>query len=87
MTVTVKLVFAVSVPSFTVRVMLAEPAWFAAGVTVTVRLAPLPPKTTFAFGTSVGFDEVAESVRLATEVCASETVIGKAALDWLTVRV
>ena len=53
-----------SVPSLTVTVIVAVPLWFAAGVTVTVRLAPLPPKTMFASGTSVWFDEVAVTVRL-----------------------
>ena len=32
-------------PSLTVTVMVAEPDWLAAGVTVIVRLAPLPPST------------------------------------------
>ena len=51
-----------SVPSLTVSVMVAVPLWFAAGVTVTVRAAPLPPRTMFASGTSVWFDEVAVTV-------------------------
>ena len=44
-------------PSLTVTVMLAVPFWLAAGVTVTVRLAPLPPNTMFPLGTSVGLFE------------------------------
>jgi hypothetical protein len=42
-----------NVPSLTVTVIVAEPFAFAAGVTVTVRLAPVPPNTMFAFGTNV----------------------------------
>src|SRR5690349_17767339 len=39
-TVTLKLELAVFVPSLTTTVICAVPVWFAAGVTVTVRLAP-----------------------------------------------
>ena len=54
----------------------------AAGCTVTVRLAPEPPKVILAFGTRVGFEEVPDSVRLATGVSKSPTVneMGPAAL-------
>ena len=41
---------------------------------MTVRLAPLPLKTMLAVGTSVVFDEPAETVRFATGVSASPTV-------------
>ena len=40
--------------SVTVTVIVAVPNWFASGVTVTVRFAPLPPNTMFALGTSAG---------------------------------
>ena len=40
-------------PSFIVTVIVAVPVWFAAGVTVTVRLAPPPPNAMFATGTNV----------------------------------
>ena len=40
-------------PSLTVSVIVAVPVCPAAGVNVTVRFAPLPPKTMFASGISV----------------------------------
>lgn len=43
-------------------------------MTVTVRLAPDPPKTMFAVGTSVVFDELPETVRLPAAVSWSPTV-------------
>ncbi len=52
-TVNTNVSVAVNVPSLTVTVIVAEPDKFAAGVTVTVRFAPEPPKTIFAFGTNV----------------------------------
>src|SRR6185437_6422701 len=52
-TVNVKALFAVLVPSLTVTVIVAVPDLPDAGVTVTVRLAPEPPKTMFAVGTRV----------------------------------
>jgi hypothetical protein len=77
-TVSRNVVGVVVVPSPTVTVIVDEPAWFAAGVTVTVRLAPLPPNTTFAFGTTVVSDEVADTVRLAAAVSTSPTVTASA---------
>ncbi len=74
LTVSTKGSLAVSAPSLTVTVIVAVPLWFAAGVTVTVRLAPLPPNTMFAVGTSVGLDELPLSVRLPAAVSASPTV-------------
>ena len=52
-------------PSVTVTVIVAVPDWFATGVTVTVRFAPLPPNTMFAFGTSAVFDELPVTTRFA----------------------
>jgi hypothetical protein len=52
-TVSKKVSLALSDPSLTVTVIVAVPLWPLAGVTVTVRLDPLPPKTMFAFGTKV----------------------------------
>src|SRR5882672_5351595 len=57
LTVSWKLVLVLNCPSLTVTVIVAHPNWLAAGVSVTVRFAPLPPKTMFAFGTSVRSDE------------------------------
>ena len=51
-----------------------RPEWFAAGVTVTVRLAPVPPNTMFAFGTRAVFDELPVTIRLAAAVSTSPTV-------------
>ncbi len=45
-----------------------------AGVMVTVRLAPLPPKMMLAFGTNVVLDELPETVKLPAAVSASSTV-------------
>ena len=50
-------------PSLTVTVIVVVPVCPAAGVSVTVRLAPLPPKTMFAFGTSAGLVELPLTVR------------------------
>ena len=73
-TVTAKLLFVLALPSLTVTVMVAVPTCAATGVTVTVRLAPLPPKTMLAFGTKVGLDEFPLSVRMVSAVSASPTV-------------
>ena len=72
-TVSTKLVLVLSEPSLTVTVIVATPLWLAAGVTVTVRLAPLPPKTMFAFGTNVGLDELPLTVKLPAAVSTSLT--------------
>jgi len=77
----VNVVLAVRVPSLTVTVICAEPVWPAAGVTVTVRFAPLPPNVIFAFGTNVVADELPDTVRLSTEVCESPTVNASALVD------
>ena len=61
-------------PSLTVSVIAAVPVCPDAGVSVTVRFAPLPPKAMFAFGTSVGFDEPPLSVKLPAGVSTSPTV-------------
>ena len=69
-------VLVVTEPSPTVIVMMVFPDWFAAGVTFTVRFAPEPPKTMFAFGATVGFEELPERVRFPAGVSASPTVNG-----------
>jgi len=86
-TVTLKLLLAVRLPSLTVMVINAVPVWPAAGVTVTVRFAPLPPRTMFAVGTRVVEEEVFVRVRFAAEVCASPIVNGIAAVAWPEVTV
>ncbi len=74
MTVKTNVSVAVKVPSLTVTVIVAEPDKFAAGVTVTVRFAPEPPNTIFAFGTNVVSLELPLTVNDATAVSASPTV-------------
>jgi hypothetical protein len=73
-TVSTKVSLAVREPSLTVTVIVALPFWLAAGVTVTVRLAPLPPKTMFPLGTNPVLEELPLSVRLPAAVSASPTV-------------
>ena len=75
---------AVVVPSLTETVMVAEPVWPVAGVTVTVRFAPEPPKTMLFVGTKVGFDELFDKTRLPSEVSGSPMVNGIAAVGVLT---
>jgi hypothetical protein len=60
--------------SATVIVIVVDPDWPAAGVTVTVRFAPLPPNRMFVAGTSVAFDEAPTSVRLPAAVSMSPIV-------------
>src|ERR1039457_5491381 len=73
-TITEKVELAALVPSLTVTVMGTTPVWPAAGVTVTVRLLPLPPKTMLALGTSAVLAEVADNARLAAGVSRSPTM-------------
>ena len=73
-TVRVKVSLVLAVPSLTLTVIVADPFWLAAGFTVTVRLAALPPKTMFALGTSVVLDELPVKVRFAAAVSTSPTV-------------
>jgi hypothetical protein len=74
--VTTKLVLVLLGPSFTVTVIVAVPVCPAAGVTVTVRLAPDPPNTIFALGISTGLDDAALNCRFAAATLASPTVNG-----------
>ncbi len=46
-----------------------------------MRFAAVPPRTTFATGTRVVFDEAAVTVRLLVAVCASPTVKARAAVE------
>src|SRR5436190_1993898 len=86
-TVRTKLSLAVSEPSLTVAVIVAEPNWLLAGVTEIVRLAPEPPKTMPLLGTSAGLDEELLRTRLEAAVSASPTVnpIGSADPPWTIV--
>src|SRR5439155_1510426 len=67
--VRVILVLALRDPSLTVSVIVAVPTWPLAGVTVTVRFPPLPPNTMFALGTSVGLEELADTVKIGRAAC------------------
>src|SRR5436189_1647234 len=73
-TVSTNVSLADNAPSLTVTVMVVVPLCPAAGVTVTVRLEPLPANTMFAFGASAGLEDVPLSVRAPTAVSASLTV-------------
>ena len=77
-TVTLKVSLVVWVPSLTLSVIVAVPVLSAAGVTLTVRFAPLPPKSMFALGTSVVLDDVADSVSEPAEVRSSPMRKGSA---------
>ena len=74
----------VAKPSLTVSVMLAVPVWPEIGVTVAVRLPLLPPKTMPATGASEVLSELADKVRLAEAVSASEIVNGIGEVEVLT---
>lgn len=80
-TVTTKLSEEVRLPSLTVTVIVAEPDWPAAGVTVTVRLEPLPPNTTPDVGIKVVFEDERVRVKLFAAVSASLTVNASAPVE------
>ena len=62
--------------SMTVTVMVVLPAWPGSGVTVRLRLVPLPLKTILVLGTSAGLEDWAVTSKLLTGVSASPTVNG-----------
>ena len=61
-------------PSDTVIVMVEVPLWLPAGVIITVRFAPVPPKTMLASGTTVALLDAAVNVRPAGGDSASPNV-------------
>src|SRR5205085_6575706 len=69
--VNMKELLAAACPSDTRIVITAVPVWPRAGVTVTVRLEPLPPKTMLPFGTKRVSDEVPVRGRLDGAVSTS----------------
>src|SRR6266576_3369276 len=73
-TVSRKLLLARNCPSLTLTVIVALPVSSVASVTVTVRVAPLPPNTMLFSGTSVGLDELPLNVRLPATVSTSPIV-------------
>jgi hypothetical protein len=66
-------VLVLAAPSLTLTVIVAVPVWPLTGITVTV-WTPLLKQTMFAFGTSVGLEDVALSIRLPTGLSGSEIV-------------
>src|SRR6266536_6222478 len=75
--------------SVTETVMAAVPDWLGAGVTVTMRLAPLPSNTMLPSGTRLVLEEVAATVSRFAGVLASPTVKASgpatvsSLIDWL----
>lgn len=80
-TVSTKDAEALRTPSDTVIVMVLLPERFKAGVMVTVRSDPLPPKTMLATGTRLVFDEDADTFRLAGSLSTSPIVKGIGLVD------
>src|SRR4051794_31311142 len=78
-TVKRKLRTALALPSLRVIVIVELPA--AIGVTCRVRASPLPPKVTFAFGTTVVLDELPERPRLLGTESISLTNNGSARVE------
>ena len=74
LTVRTKESLALNDPSLTVMVIVAVPFWLAMGVSETVQLDPLPPKTMFPLGTRSGLDERAVRIKLPAAVSTSPTV-------------
>ena len=83
-TVSVKLVGVLSVPSLTVTVMVAVPLSPDTGVTVTFLDSLLPPKAIFATGTSVAFEDAPVSVNALVAVSSSPIVKGMAGVAVLS---
>src|SRR5262249_18660897 len=75
LTVTSKVSLVERWPSLTVSVIVSVPVWKGAGVTITVRSAPLPPSTMPESGMSDWFEDDAVTVRFAV---APPTVNGRA---------
>ena len=73
-TVSTKESLAVRSPSLIVSVTVAKPVCPAAGVSVTVRFEPDPPRAMLLSGSRPGFDDEGVTARLAAEVSASPTV-------------
>ena len=87
LTVNTNVVLDASEPSLTLTVTVAVPNLSAAGVAVTVRLDPLPPKIRLLSGNRVGLDEEPVTRRLSALVSASPTVKGIGPVDEFSVIV
>ena len=75
LTVTTKLVVAVSAPSLALSVMVDAPSTPTL-VTATVRFSPAPPRETFVVGMTAGFDEVAVTFTAAPSGSLTVNAIG-----------
>ena len=73
-TVRVKLSLWVAIPSFTITVIRVLPDIFVAGVTLTVRVMPLPPNVMLLIGTRLAFEDKAVRVKLPAGVSTSPIV-------------
>ena len=80
-TVTMNVSVALRAPSLTDTVIVVTPDWPGAGVTVIVRLAPLPAKTRLALGTRVGLAETPLTTSEAAAVSTSPTVKASGAVE------
>ena len=74
LTLSKKVLLALSDPSLTLSVMRASPNWSATGVTITVRFDPEPPKTILLSGTNAGFEEAPLTTRVSGAVSTSPMV-------------
>src|SRR3954468_3324255 len=68
-------------PSVTASVIVASPICPGAGVTVTVRLEPEPPKTIPELGTSVGLEELALNCKFNGAISRSPIVKAMGPID------
>ena len=71
---TTKLVVAHKDWSQTVKAIVVVPTWPGAGVNVTVRFVPVPPRRILVLGRRVGLEETAVTVRFVAGISASPTV-------------
>src|SRR5438067_5281036 len=71
LTLRTKVSLVVNDPSLTVTAIVVEPDLFAAGVTVTVRFDPLPPKVILPLGTSTESEDEPVTTKLEAAVSAS----------------
>ena len=80
LTVTSNAVDRLSTPSLTVAVIVEKPDLAAAGRTVTVRFAPLPPNVIAELGIKAGFDDDPDRMRFPAAVSLSLIVNARASV-------
>ena len=71
-----QLVLAVALPSLTIMLTVEVPLWFTRGVSVTVRLLPLPPNEMPFVGSNVAAEDAAHTLRLPAGVSLSPMTNG-----------